>query len=50
MKPTSNAIDGELTGECERCDWFVVRGSYPELVKAYHHHLRSEHPRTWLRR
>jgi predicted small metal-binding protein len=39
-----------LTGNCERCEWYIVRDSYPELVKAYQQHLRGEHPTLWLRR
>jgi len=38
-----------VTGACEHCDWRYVGTGYPETVKAYHDHLRAEHPEAWVR-
>jgi len=38
-----------LTGRCESCDWRMLAGSYPELVRAYQDHLRANHPDRWVR-
>lgn len=42
--------DAAVERGCEYCDWYAVEDSYPSLVKRYQDHLRSEHPRAWLRR
>lgn len=34
---------------CDHCDWYAVGDSYPELVEGYQDHLRTEHPRAWVR-
>lgn len=47
-EPTSSN-DGPVTGRCEHCDWNVVVDSYSAVAEAYQNHLRSEHPRAWLR-
>ncbi len=39
---------GLLTGSCEHCEWTTAADSHPELVAAYHDHLRAEHPGAWL--
>jgi hypothetical protein len=41
--------DGPITGRCKHCDWIVVVDSYSAVARAYQDHLRSEHPRAWLR-
>jgi len=50
MESTIETTHGFLTGQCERCDWYVIKDSYPKLVTAYQSHLRAEHPKLWLRR
>jgi len=34
---------------CDHCDWHCVADGYPELIGRYQSHLRSEHPKAWLR-
>lgn len=41
--------DGPITGRCEHCDWIAVVDSYSAVAEAYQDHLRSEHPKAWLR-
>ena len=38
-----------ITGKCKYCEWYVITGSYSELVKEYQDHLRANHPQVWLR-
>lgn len=44
----ADAGGGLLTGHCEFCEWTTAADSHPELVAAYHDHLREEHPDAWL--
>ena len=40
----------EVVGrECAHCEWEVVADSYPALVEKYQAHLRTDHPKAWLR-
>lgn len=41
--------DESIVGRCEHCDWSVVVDSYSAVTEAYQDHLRSAHPRAWLR-
>jgi len=41
--------DDGVERECDLCDWHCVADSYPALVGEYQAHLRSDHPRAWLR-
>nr|WP_240318895.1 DUF6349 family protein [Halorussus rarus] len=34
---------------CRRCDWQMISSSHPEVVEAYHDHVREEHPQEWHR-
>ncbi|MFB6183618.1 MAG: hypothetical protein ABEI96_03600 [Haloarculaceae archaeon] len=38
-----------ITGSCDHCEWHYVATGYPEVVEAYHDHLRDNHPRAWVR-
>lgn len=40
---------GPITGQCEHSDWIAVVDSYSAVAEAYQDHLRSAHPRAWLR-
>lgn len=41
--------DGPIDGRCEHCEWTVSVDSYSAVAGAYQDHLRSEHPKAWLR-
>ncbi|MFC7325538.1 hypothetical protein ACFQMF_13225 [Halorubrum rutilum] len=41
--------DEGVERECDLCDWYCVADSYPALVREYQAHLRSDHPKAWLR-
>ena len=41
--------DDGVERECELCNWHCVADSYPALVREYQMHLRSDHPKAWLR-
>ncbi|WP_199174952.1 hypothetical protein [Halegenticoccus soli] len=47
---TNDADDGgPISGRCDHCDWRTTTDSYAAMVRAYHDHLRAEHPEAWLR-
>ena len=41
--------DEAVERTCDHCGWHCVADSYPELIRAYQHHLREAHPKAWLR-
>jgi hypothetical protein len=48
LERSPNGAD-PLTGRCDHCDWSATATAYSDLVKRYQDHLRSRHPRAWLR-
>lgn len=41
--------DDGVERECNLCNWHCVADSYPVLVDEYQEHLRTDHPKAWLR-
>lgn len=38
-----------VSGRCDHCEWEALATSYTEMVKMYQDHLRTDHPKAWMR-